>query len=425
VGLVAGWEPRDGWERAWADGYVAPDDAVLAALRRPWTPDAAILRAGPPVGAGFARPLDRDALRAEFGFATDHFVALVDACGLAPTDIDTLVYQISLVGPGVVPVFYHGRDRAAADALRNAARAHRCAARMFGWVASFEEYVAAADLVVVGAGSETLTAATALGVPALGFDPALGITAPARNGALVVAPGLAAVGELLARVAGGGVAPSHAEAAAVLRHPVGAADVARAIATLVSRAAELQAASARGGPRRPATAPEAAPAPAVGPFESIGAGSDVADASLSRAAARDRLALLIREERRIETENTGLARERDRWLERARLAAEQGADDLRTLAEGNAAGFSARLAAANDRLARIAEEKDAVRRRVAGAGGRAPTSATTAAAAQPLDPTEQRFRELEQQGRLDALRRAAAASEDAGAPSGDEGPGST
>lgn len=403
VGLLNAWElPLDA-DRAVADAFVAPDPELLARLRRPNQADLALRVAPPAVGAGFGRALDRMAVRADFGFVPGEFVYVVDAANLTTPAIDALIYQISLSRGAAVPLFHHGRNRDAADALRNAARAHRMPARMFGWVASLEEYLLAADLIVVPAHSELLAPSTALGRPLLAFDAALQASRPARDGALVVLPDLAALGDMLGRIVAGGIAPSHAQSAAAYAIPDGARHVAAAIAQIWRDRDRLATAATPGSYAANQADSGPGASPVSSPFETIGAGPATADdAELTRVAARDRLALLIREERRLESDQASLVRERDRWMQRQQLASEANAADLVALAESNLRDLSARIAMLQERLARIQDEKQTVRQRAAASArpsGR-PEMATPAGRA----GAEDRFRELERNSQLNRLR---------------------
>ncbi len=403
IGLVPHYEPLESWHGARADAFIAPDTEQLAALRRPNMSEAALQVAGPPLPPGFDRELDRSALREEFGFGDDATVVLVDAVGLDGPLLDRIVFQLSVVRGGVVPVFYYGHDRNAADVLRHAAATHALEARMFGHVDALEEFVVVADVMIVGPECPRVAAYLAQHRPLLAVDPAASTTVPARTGAMVVLADVMTLGEIVGRIVTGGVAQEHVDAARELGRPQGTADVAAAVAAIWTSRATLVDVT----PRAPVSPSTPAPAPRgrAGRFEDIGAGADTAQqlTPLSRAAAKEQLAALIVEERRVEADVTALARERDRWLQRLELAREAADDELIGVAGDRAEELNAQIRTLNERLASIESQKDLVRRRAAIGRPSAPEAKRGGTA----DPYEDRFRDLERKGDIDRLRRRA------------------
>ena len=138
-------------------------------------------------------------------------------------------------------------------------------------------------------------------------------------------------------------------------------------------------------------------------FEAIGATQDPSSAPLSRAAAKEQLAALILDERRVEAELAEKVKARDRWMGRLRLAESHGENDLVAVASGRVEAVGAEVRGLGERLDAIRLEKDRVRRR---ALARPAEPATPAAPADAPD-VESRFRALEMRDDLDRLRRRA------------------
>lgn len=399
LGLAASYGVEETWRGARGDAFVVADRAVLDAVRRPGLSDAALQLAGPPVAAGFDATHDRATRRAALGFDGEARVVMVDVTTLDPTAVDRLVFQLSLHA-ALTPVFYYGREHEAADVLRQAAAVHGLPARMFGHLDALASYFVAADLVLVGPANPRIAAYLCLDRPTIALDPALASSELARSGAVVVADDVSGIGEVLARVAADGVPQAHVDAArdAVAPHPTAA--TASAIARIWASRHALRAASLpiQATPREDGAAP--------GRLESIGgsAGEDLPVQPLSRAAAKEQLAALILDERKVEAELSEQVRLRDRWMGRFELAEQHGEADLVGVAREHVDALGARVRELGERLDAIRAQKDLVRRRAAAASGRKPQAEGAAEA--PAD-VEARFRRLEMESDLDRLRRRA------------------
>lgn len=405
IGLLSDQGAPEPWVGARADAFVAPDADALAAVRRPGLSDVALQPAGPPVPEGFDRPLDRTAIRAEFGFGDDDRVVLVDAREMPPALIDRVVFQLSVVKSPFTPVFSYGRNGEAAEVLRQAASAHGLKARMFGLVDQPERYHVVADVVIASPNHPLIPAWLAQHRPLLLLGPVGGAFGPVRAGAAVPIGDVMLLAEIVERIAAEGVSESHAAAARDLGRPEANDDIATAIARIWAGRSSLRAsapppAEAEGGTAAPRR------------FEEIGAASATPEtlSPLTRAAAREQLAALIMEERRIENEVGELARERDRWLRRVELAEEHGDTDLLAIARRTVEDTLGRLGTLNQRLTGLQDQKDLVRRRAALSQPRRPAAAPGTSAPPEagggLD-VERRFRELELRGDMDRLRRKA------------------
>ena len=394
VGLVSAHRDATAWKGARADAFIAPDETTVARLRRLRMADDALQSAGPPVPAGFERELDRAALRADFGFGDDARVVLFDIAGAAPAEVDGLIFQLGLTRGALTPMLYYGRDHQAADAARRAAAVHGVRADLFGHVDAFEEYVLVADLVVAGPTTAHLGAYLCADRPVISWDAELQGTSLAEHGSVVVVA-LAALGDVLLHVGTNGVPAEHIAAATdqVSRTPN--RDVAAALATIWSQRRALRAAVV------PLSASEAAPSGGGrSRFEPIGRAEEPASSEpLSRAAAKEQLASLILEERRLQRELEQHVSARDTWMDRLDLAQGSGDTELIGVAERRVSAASEGVRALNERLDALRRQRDRIRERVAAAAPKAPASAAAADG-----DHEARFRRLERQRDLNRLR---------------------
>lgn len=426
VAVVASLALAD-WADARADGFVVPAAADPAGLRRPELAAEALQLAGPPVPAGFARAPDPESARAELGLG-GAAVVMVDALGMDPQTVDAVVGQIGRVR-GVDAIFHYGTDRALADSLRTAAAVRGVAANMFGHVDDIETFAVAADAVVIGARPGAAAAFATLGVPVFALDPGATIASAGAGVVPLRSPeGLAAE---LGRLADGtsGLAPSRRPS----RADTATADAAGAVARIWASRARLRVATQPAAPPPTPTA-SAAPSPSRR-LEPIGGGVAPnapfvgALEPLSREAAREMLAALILDERRVEADIASFAAERDKWLNRLTLAEEQGQADLVGYASGLVRDLTARIGRANDEIGVIQQKKADVRRRAAAGSSQARAGERIAVPGAPEpgapgtaapEDFEARFRRLERDGELDRLRRRAL-GDDAGDDSGEAG----
>lgn len=405
IALLSGVIGPDVWLGARADAYISGDPLLLDRIKRPGLADVAAQLAGPPVPAGFEKPIERSQARSEFEMASDERVVLVDTAGLSPDSIERVMTQLSLA-TGLTLLFHYGSDHVAADTLRRAAAAHGVKAAMFGHVDDLQVYAAVADCVFAGP-EAPIAAYLAIDIPVVAIGGALEQSGFAQAGAIVLADE-STIGGIARRIAAGGVADSHRDAArdAIEDDPTG--NVAKAIASLWAGKDDLKAALL---PIQPVAAQESAGAGRR--FERIGDAEAAAQVltPLGRQAAKEKLAALIMEERKLEKQIASLATERDRWFERLNLAEQSDESDLITMADGEAKRLTAEITASNERIDAIQVQKDTVRRRAAVRqhGSAQPTT-------QPVSDSgkrdaERRFLELEREAELERLRRRALGGE--------------
>lgn len=413
VALISGVGGPDAWIGARADAYICGDRAVLERVARPGLPDSASQLAGPPVPPGFEKPLDRAEARTALGLPAEGRVALADVAGLTPADIGQLIGQVGLVD-GMTWLFHYGSDRVAADTLRESAAVHGVKASMFGHVDDLEAFAAAADCVFVGPDAPA-AAYLALDLPVVSLGAHAQGSGFVGTGAIVPVS-ITSLAGLARMIATNGVSDPHAVAARDAIDDDPTRRVAAAVARLWAARETLRVATTPMQATAPAVSESATPV-RVGRFEEIGDEPATSPAApLSRQAAKEKLAALIMEERKLEKSIAELAKERDRWFDRLALAEDSSEADLVALADGEAKRLMGEIAAANQRIDTIQAQKDSVRRRAA-SGGAAPSSGPGASAASPgqgpseRSDAERRFLQLERDAELERLRRRALGDE--------------
>jgi hypothetical protein len=401
LGVVGGWDDVDAWQGSRADAVVVPDDDQGWALRRSGLPEAALRVAGPPAPAGFApqEPATILQFRQGLGIQPGEPVVLIDATRMTPTLAEALLSAFA--GKPLPHLLVHyGRHRLVADAFRTWADHFRIRARMFGWVPDLDRYASAADLVLTTPESLHLSGYLSLGLPVVTIQGEVDPLQPVVQGAIVPCADARAAAGVVGFVAASGVAPEHAHAASAFAAAWLASDptsaVASAVVSLWEQRSMLLSRVRAPGPAQAGVAP-------VVPVESIGTGhldpqKQDLSVPLPREQAREQLANLILEERKLESHISQISVERDRWMERLELARQAGDTRLGDAAQTQLDQFVRQVADANERMASLERQKDLVRRRVA-----APKIESSSAQNAALS-MEDEFRRLERERDLSRLR---------------------
>ena len=407
IGLISTYDAPTEWEPARSDAFIAPEPMQLDPLRRPGMSDSALRAAGPPLPPGFDRALDRAAIRQDFGYTDDDTVVLIDTSTMTARLIDAVVFQISVVKEPIEVLFYYGRNLDAADVLRQSSAAHGLKANMFGHLDALEEYFVIADMVVIGAANPLVPCYLALHRPLLAIDPSAHTSVPSRAGALVALHDATDLAVILEEIAVQGVPEGHIESAVRMGHPQGTKEVADAVAAVWAARETL---TERIQPPPPSAPVETGRGSR---FETIGDAPASAPARnlapLSKAAAKEQLAALIMEERKLDGELSDLTRQRDKWLGRLELAEESGETDLADMARERTGVLTDDIARLNDRRTAIADQKDIIRQRVASSGRQLREQARDERSVG--SDYERRFRELEMGRDMRRLRKRASGKE--------------
>lgn len=402
------------WSQARPDGYIVPSD-IFAEPLGVAAGSAAIEVAGPPVAPQFLQRMNKQELRRQAGLAEDGFYCFVDAETMRADTIEKLVRSLARCESQPEFLIYHGRNTEAADQLRAVAGRYGLRANMFGFTPNLARYIALSDVGFVGGGNRRLSSYFAAGLPMFAIDASHEISAAAAQGALVMLNDSNQARFVLDEIVAEGVAQAHRDAVQSFAQQLGSERVADALSRLVARRDQLT-------PRLRQSFEPAVSAPSgerVNPFETIGtAATDGFTAAerkpMSRRNAKEELARLIMEERRIEDDVERVVRERDRWLERQQLATEDGDTDLDEYAQNMLNNAFAEIQSLQERLESITLEKREVRLAVASSVQRGKVSATQTPETTKQRSYEERFRQLEMKRDIDRLRKRASAKSGSG-----------
>lgn len=407
IGLVANFESSAEWMGQPVDALIAPTEEQLYDLRLVGSPEVAWQVGGPPVPSPWDQRFDRAEVRAALKVDDETIVVLVDVQNMAEVLIDRVVHQMGLLTGKVSVLYWYGGSDEAASTLRASSSARKVPARMFGGAASPARAAAGVDVVVVGDGALNLPGYVAAGLPILSVTQGALTHVLAQRGAMVPLPGPEGLGAVLRQIAAHGVAQSHKDAVEKVRTTMSAQGVVEALARILSGRSELEAYTAKANPTVVTLGlpiEEIGQTPAAPAFESRPA-SAPRPATLTRAAAREELARLIIEERRIERELKGVVDERDRWMQRAADARDDGDVELIAWADEKVQAYLAQVSALQQSLSEAQASKEALRERVASppATGTYKDAAENLGSGGPAD-MERRFRELESKRMLRELR---------------------
>ncbi|MBM4318452.1 MAG: hypothetical protein FJ125_00470 [Deltaproteobacteria bacterium] len=416
--LVAGWAIDPGWARYPGHLYAVAHPVLIDPLARLGIDRSCIAATGLPL-ASIAGPLPpRGEARERLGLSATATMLIVMAEGLDPSSLDPLLFQLTLLSPAPTLVFFAGEDTVLRSLLRRKVPSFALDARLLGDIGRLADLLAAADMALCSAEAiccaEVLTASLpALVLPArrsvaeeelrfLGEQGAVKPIAEIRT--------LAAEIDLL-RPDAEARQRMRSRAAALLQPEPLAAFLALIQRGLAERELLLRTApTATGTAQAPAdeqpvledlgAAPgphqsrEAGPAairhPLGGPTSSDRWSTPSPQPGQRLPAASRSVAELIATEKatrtRFEEASTDLAR----WRRRVGLAVQAGDVQLQELAAQEAERLEGIVARLTEELERLARHRlDA--QRVASAGG--------------SSHAEERFRQLELEAELRALKR--------------------
>lgn len=414
VSLVADLTLYQDWSQAHPDGYIIPSEIFAEPLGvAPGSPSIEI--AGPPVAPQFLLEMNKSDLRKQAGLAEDGFFCFVDAETMRPDTIENLVRSLSRCESQPNYLIYHGRNGDAAEQLRNVAHRYGLRANMFGFTPNLARYIALSDVGFVGGGNRRLSSYFAAGLPMFAIDAAHEVSAGAAQGALVMLNDPNQARYVLDEIVAEGVAQAHRDAVHAFAAQLGSEQVAHALGRLVARRDQLTPSLRQN--HEPGTSQQAGER--VSPFETIGTASAAGipgeeRKQMSRSSAKEALARLIMEERRVEDDVERVVRERDRWLERQQLANEDDDTELGKYAQSMLDDAFSEVEKLQERLESITSEKQQVRLAVAASVQRGKVGATRTPETTKQRSYEERFRQLEMKRDIDRLRKKASAKSGSG-----------
>jgi UDP-N-acetylglucosamine:LPS N-acetylglucosamine transferase len=442
VGVLANYNLSTDWMNSGVGAYVVPHADFRERLVANGARAERVLIAGPPIRPGFARDVDREAVRDEFGFGDSKSV-LVRADSFPAKNLEKLVFQCSLVEGDVRFVFHHNGDQSTASTLRAAADKYGLPAAMFGSVPDLERFVVAADAVLAPVQdpyiSELVVASRPMILVGADEDHASQSEFLVEQGAAWHIADVLRLGSELERA----LTDEDLDAMTGAAEGLGSREANRAVADALGSALE----HAEEWMVSPATAPPDDGEPAgdggdgeeapesTGPFETIGRGSrdKSADseaapssdspgaeepsrapsrsyAGISKSEAKDQLAELILIERDIERELTEVTRQQERWRKRLDLAREWNEEDLAQEAEDVLREYLEEAKPLERELADVRRQKEKLK---SAARGDAPSSADQPAGligderedgGRSRADMERRFQRLELDRDLDDLK---------------------
>lgn len=453
VALLPDYNLGNAWLKGAAQAYIIPHEGLKAPLLEAGIEDKRLFVAGPAVPQSFSARPDAAALRKDFALEDAPGAVVLLLCHhMDAAELDRLVFQLSLVESPLTPIFYVGEDEQAAEALRRAARTHGILANLLRQVPNPQDFFAVAHLILARPEDERITGALALDRPLLLVGDAGPVTTQAdflvARGAALHCKDLLRLGAEVELALRPGRLEDMERASAEVGRTTGSLEVADALALILRDRAELQ--------RAPATVPgdngdqpsfqgpferigvprheRNAPAPSPGPFEPVGrptpgpaAQSRPAPAPapaqppaprpthspLSADEAKDELAALIMTERELERDLAQVRREQEQWHNRLELAREWNEGELAREAEERLRRVLDDAERMQVELDKVRVQKEKLKERVRGgrpapaspapSGSGADTGLPSARGAEG-GPIESRFRDMEVESDLNALR---------------------
>jgi processive 1,2-diacylglycerol beta-glucosyltransferase len=170
--VITDYVTHSQWIHPAVDRYCVPNDSVRDGLAARGVPAGRIVVSGLPVERKFLRPLDRDALRRQYGLIPDVPVVLVMAGAYAMLGgvLDVTRALAQFARPIQVLVVC-GYDRRLEDQVRARAADSPHPFHVVGYVDTVEELMTVADVLVTKAGGVTVAEALVKRLPMLIYRP--------------------------------------------------------------------------------------------------------------------------------------------------------------------------------------------------------------------------------------------------------------
>ncbi len=419
VGVLPDYNLSQGWIKSGLEAFVVPHQELGQRLQDARVPSERVFVAGPAIESGFAKELDKDALRHSFGFSASEKIVFVRAEALDVPTLEKVVFQAKLVEGSVRYIFHHNGDSTAASTLRRAASEYGLQAVMFGRVDDLERYLKAGDMVLTVAQDPYMPEIVALGLPVM----MVGATQDSAEqaefferhhmGRLVT--DVLRLGGELERFLRDDVLEKYTEAASQTGLPGGSTEVAEALLDIIERSKSWQAnqvfsqddSQEQNSGEQKDNKNQA--------FESIGGGGgssastqtppqEVSYAGISKAEAKEQLAQLILSERELERRLTDLEKEQDRWRSRLDLARQWNEEDLATEAEEILRGYLSEAKPLQQELATVRSQKAKLKAAAQGGKAATATSGVDSERQSRMSELEKRFRKMEENRDLDDLK---------------------
>jgi len=420
IGLVDDFTVNTKWRDVPLDLLIVPNQHLVSAHTH-GTTGLATTVAGPPVSDQWVTTGDRASAKETLGVDKDATVVLVSAAGMRGDNLEKAVFQLTLLERPANVLFYHDDNDEVAQTVRRAAANFGLKANILGNVDQLETVFAAADVLLCDASDSAVLELALTGRPVVAIGSERGAARTlflADHGALSHVEDVLQLSSRLDPLLSGVSPEGLQERLDSLLSPNGTKGVLDAIVDGYTRREELKAQKQAPKPTTPPPADEpAAEEPEktlLGAFESVGAPQPTAEnevlAPISMAEAKSQMASLIVRERDAERGLTEIVKSRDKWMDRAELAKEDGDQDLIQIAQSRANSARAEVGRLNAEIEVIRRSKEKLKARVARSKKRpAPTRGAlppkTPVRAAEKDDVEARFRKMELDREMRRLRR--------------------
>ena len=364
VAVVPDLEPTDAW-RVGADRFVVHDEAAAVTLASLGNDAARIGVMAPPVSLSRvqASSASRESLRQEFGLPADTPVVLVDASELDSDRLSLVAAQLAFASDAPM-VFDAGPEASHAQWLRRQIPAMGIRAKMFGRTDNAGRYWRAADIALIAPRAAAIHRAIAAGLAIVCLPPendaeAAHARALAERDVARVADSPLTVPIELTAWTNDKDAMRKAGEAMTSRGGDGAYQIAELVRRVARHRVDVLAETyADSRQRRDAPPPDFGATDTPRP-RSRAPASDLEDLSGSGPPPDSRWAKRVA---RARAEVDDAREAADKWMQRARLAADRGDDTMAADARREAERKQARMHQALSELGRLEREKQHMNR---------------------------------------------------------------
>lgn len=420
IGLIDDFTVNTRWRDVAVDLLIVPNEHLVSAHLHPTSGPASTV-AGPPVSDQWVTDGDRASAKTTLGVEAGATVVLVSAAGMRADNLERAVFQLTLLEKMANVLFYHDDDDEVAQTVRRAAANYGLKANILGNVDQLETVFAAADILLCDASDPSVLELTLTGRPVVAVGSERGAARTlflADHSVVTHVEDVLQLSSRLDPLLGSATLEGLEERVKALLSPNGTKNVLDAIVDGYTRREEIKAEK----PTRPASAPEPTEKPAValpdktllGAFESVGAPAPAAEneilAPISMAEAKSQMAALIVRERDAERALTEIVKSRDKWMDRAELAKEDGDQDLIQIAQSRANSARTEVGRLNAEIEVIRRSKGKLKARVARSKKKPAPARGNLLPKTPIRPPEKddveaRFRKMELDREMRRLRR--------------------
>jgi processive 1,2-diacylglycerol beta-glucosyltransferase len=171
VTITTDFETHRMWIQPPTQRYYTATDDGKAYLESFGVPGARILATGIPVRPGFEQPLDRAAIRAQYGLPADLPVVLLLCGGFGVGPTEERLRQLMQMPAAAQVVVITGRNEKLRLRLERMVMGAARPVQVIGFTDQMHEWMAAADLLVTKPGGLTVSEALVSGVPLVMVDP--------------------------------------------------------------------------------------------------------------------------------------------------------------------------------------------------------------------------------------------------------------